>query len=71
MEYVKTKDLPKRLEGKSYASISCTGSVRGMKKTIWIGQSTRNFPKWQLYLCHLGVNIFYMPAEYDELCRQP
>lgn len=32
MEYVKVKDLPKRLEGKSYASISCTGSLRGMKK---------------------------------------
>lgn len=32
MKYVKTKDLPKKLEGKSYASISCTGSVRGMKK---------------------------------------
>lgn len=31
MEYVKVKDLPKRLEGKKYASISCTGSVRGMK----------------------------------------
>lgn len=32
MEYVKTKDLQKRLEGKGYSSISCTGSVRGMKK---------------------------------------
>lgn len=32
MEYVKVKDLPKRLEGKKYASISRTGSVRGMKK---------------------------------------
>ena len=32
MEYVKAKDLQNRLEGKSYASISCTGSVRGMKK---------------------------------------
>ena len=32
MEYVKVKDLQKRLEGKQYASISCTGSVRGMKK---------------------------------------
>lgn len=32
MEYVKVKDLKKRLEGKGYSSISCTGSVRGMKK---------------------------------------
>lgn len=32
MEYVKTKDLQKRLEGKKYSSISHTGSVRGMKK---------------------------------------
>lgn len=32
MKYVKAKDLQKRLEGKSYSSISCTGSVRGMKK---------------------------------------
>lgn len=32
MKYVKTKNLPEKLNGKRYSSISCTGSIRGMKK---------------------------------------